>query len=256
MASMSKKSVWNYFDEKPTWREPTEEEYDEFLSLLIDEVVGPNGPSAHTRDVREEKAIGAQVASLQDRVRAYARSLTDSVTPAQRVQLAAPPAKKVKTPHGAFNARHPAYVEERHGPYKDTARGFSDIAQRLGRGSAWGAVVKNEMVLIALSNGAVPLGSIDGRKRNQNADEGLIAAALFPALWNSSHELDLLESERAGLTQEFLASAQLQSSKAALLRELWHAMTMTKVGRHPANIRALLKVLATTIDACREEIRP
>lgn len=225
------------------------------MSLLLDEVC-PNGPRARTRAVREEKAIEAQAASFQDRARAYAQSLVDSVTPAQRLQFAAPPAKKVKTPHGAFNARHPAYIEERHGPYKDTARGFSDIAQRFGHGSAWGAVVKNEMVLIALSNGVVPLGSIDGRKRNQNADEGLVAAALFPALWNSSHELDLLESERAGLTQELVAPAQLQSPKAALLRELWRAMTMTKVGRHPANIRALFRVLATTIDACRKEIRP
>ena len=255
MASTSKKSAWNYFDDTPSWREPTEKEHDEFFALLIEELC-PNGPNPHTREVREEKAVEAQAALLQDRARAYAQSLTNSVTPAQRVQFAAPPAKKVKTPHGAFNARHPAYVEERHGPYKDTARGFSDIAQRLGRGSAWGAVVKNEIVLIALSNGAVPLGSIDGRKRNPNADEGLIAAALFPALWNGSHELDLLESERAGLTREFVAPALLQPSKAALLSELWQAMTMTKVGRHPATIRALFKVLATTIDACRQEITP
>ena len=208
---------------------------------------------------REARTEEQRAVRLQDRAAKFAQSLIEAVPVAERVKLAAPPPKSKRAKHvrcdaTGFDARHPSFVEARHGPFRDCGdRKFAETALRLGHSVQVGNAVRAELVLIYLVRGEQPpYAVVDGRQKYPRSDEAPISAALFPLLWEA-HERALVEAEQRQLTR-LNEPSPLRSQRAQLLSELFEAMTLVKLGGRHVAMRMLLKVLGRVIEEYRREI--
>ena len=223
-----------------------------FVSKLVDEVC-PDGLQALPREDREQAKDKRAAGDMQERARAFAAELLASVTPADRVKLAAPPKSRCNVkrvgPSG-FDARRPEWGA-RHEAFRE-ARAFTNIAAKLGLSAMSATHLRSEVLLIALANGDLPQCSLDGRTKQTKPFEAELCAAFRP-LW-LANEQALLEAEERGTVRDNTAPTELKSEKAVLLGELFSHMTLVKRGGSHPDIRRLLRVFGKVIDAARDAL--
>lgn len=205
--------------------------------------------SAHDPEHLSEERKAAQ---YQDHARAFTRRLIASVSPAQRILLAAPPPglRRRKRTTG-FDPRHPA-LTERHSDWVNIeAHSFCNSAAARGQSAQHASTLRSELFIIYLVNGQVPpWGAVDGRNRrpadHENKSASVIASELFAA-----HEESLVVAE----SRDLISSAVPQLSRdGEMLSRFYHASTVLKLG--PAtisNYRAWLRVVGVLVKACHAE---
>lgn len=229
------------------------------LHPVYPQLIDANGEFIHRgvildeeqRFARDDENVAEQ---LRDGSRAFAKSLIDSMSAAERVACAAP-ARYVNRPmrRGEFSVREPKYIEERHGPFIDCRRSFGERAQTLGFSSNYGATVRAELVLLHLLRGEVPpwTAVLDARVKNTPEDEGPILTALWPLLIET-HSADLALAEADQITRA--PFSPLRTSKAKLAADLWSALSDAKLASNHMSLRSLFKVLKRVVTMCRSEI--
>lgn len=222
------------------------------------EIVDASGGFIHRAVILNEEQRLARddadaTARLQDRARAFAQSLIDAMTAAERVTCAAP-ARYVKRPmkRGEFIVRHPEYIETRHGPFLECDRNFGERARSLGFSANYGATVRAELILLHLLRSEVPpwTAVLDARLITAPEDEGQILAAIYPLI-NDAHEADLKQAESNKITRAPFSS--LRSKKAKLAAEMWSALSDAKLASNHMALRSLFKVMKRVVEACRAE---
>jgi hypothetical protein len=188
----------------------------------------------------------------------FAQELLSVVPASERPALAAPPRQLCASGRQrsrTFDPRHPKYIEERHGKYLEAgSRRFSEVAMRDRRSSQHASIMKNELTLLHLGEGRQPSWSIiNGKLKHAPQDEGPLASAIFPLLWQA-HEEALLAAEVHNLTSD--GTVPLLSNKGRLLAEFFSAATLLKLSNGSVmNYSPLWKALGRIIEAARKAPR-
>lgn len=205
--------------------------------------------SGHERGHVSEERKAAQD---KDHAQAFTRKLIASVSPAQRILLAAPPPKlrRHKRTTG-FDPRHPA-LTERHADWVNVeAHSFCDTAAARGQSPQHASTLRSELFIVYLVNGQVPpWGAVDGRNRRPADYENVFAAVIASELF-AAHEESLKAAEERGL---FRSTVPRLSRDGEMLSRFYHATTVLKLG--PAtigNYRAWLRVVGELVKACHAE---
>lgn len=195
-----------------------------------------------------------KASDLQRAAAAFAQVLLDSIPPAERIKLAAPPPANLQRRRTcAFNPRHPEFIPDRHQDYLAAGdRKFAEVALTSGRSAHHAARMRAELTLVFLVSGSEPPWPVvDGRRPGRD-DEGPLAATFTKRLWDA-HEDALREAEARKLLGD--GTKPLLSKHGKLLAEFYAAATLVKVGSVSVmSYRALFRALGNIVDSCRENI--
>ena len=230
-------------------------------------IIDANGDFIHQVVIRdpEQRAVHAeelQVASLKDRAAAYAKAVIDSLDMNERIQAAAPTARKRR--HGTpsknanpFSYAFPQIVASRHdfALQWDGRGNFFEHGARYGQTLSRCQETKAEITwakLLAGDEGALLWNAVSDRERRP-ADDNTIVAAMLRMFWqHHAHALNLAEGE--GLVRDHAIT--YAPGKPSLAADVMGRLTDVKLGGNRISARAALLAVDEVVKMFRSEMRP
>ena len=234
------------------------------LHPVYPDIIDANGDIIHRAVIRdpEQRAAHAeelQVASLKDRAAAYAKAVIDSLDLNERIQAAAPTARKRR--HGTpsknanpFSYVFPEIIADRHQfALQWTGHGnFFEHGARHGQTLSRCQETKSEISwakMLAGDEGTLLWNAVSDRERRP-ADDNTIVAAMLRTFWlQHAHALHLAEGQ--GLLRDHAVT--YAPGKHSFAADIMGRLTDVKLGGNRISARAALLAVDEVVKIFRAE---
>ena len=237
------------------------------LHAVYPTIVDANGDFIHHAVIRDPEQRAAhteelQVASLKDRASAYAKAVIDSLDLNERIQAAAPTARKRR--HGTpsknanpFSYVFPEIIPDRHQfALQWTGHGnFFEHGARHGQTLSRCQETKAEISwarMLAGDEAALLWNAVSDRERRP-ADDNTIVAAMLRMFWQH-HDYALNLAESLGLVRDHAIT--YAPGKPSLAADVMGRLTDVKLGGNRISARAALLAVDEVVKMFRSEMPP